>query len=296
MVEGDYTEQTALTSPARSSTGRSCRPRCSPPTTSQPSAFSRLSTTGAESAGGRFGRRLRRHLAGRAGPYRSHDGPSGSAGIGATAVSLLLERLDGDRTSARHVVLKPELTIRSTTGPAQRRGTGTPVPTSESTVPSAESQVPGRQIGRATVTSPVRPDSVEVTNVVWNGQRPIGRPDCHGPLHADGQHDSTVLSPTTCRANLAPDWYLHPALGVGLDSTDSSPASSPIDLGAGSWRTRNASISEMCRAQADSSMPSDLAKTKPTIAPVLSSKGAPESPGHTWASISMAWRKTWPWS
>ena len=41
-------------------------------------------------------------------------------GIGATAVSLLLERLDGDRTSARHVVLKPELTIRSTTGPGTR--------------------------------------------------------------------------------------------------------------------------------------------------------------------------------
>jgi DNA-binding LacI/PurR family transcriptional regulator len=42
-------------------------------------------------------------------------------GIGATAVSLLLERIDGERTSARHVVLKPELTIRSTTGPAPRR-------------------------------------------------------------------------------------------------------------------------------------------------------------------------------
>ena len=44
-------------------------------------------------------------------------------GIGRNAVSLLLERLDGDRTSARHVVLKPHLTIRSTTGraPGKRR-------------------------------------------------------------------------------------------------------------------------------------------------------------------------------
>ena len=42
-------------------------------------------------------------------------------GIGSTAVSLLLERLDGDRTSARHVVRKPELTIRSTTGPVRGR-------------------------------------------------------------------------------------------------------------------------------------------------------------------------------
>ena len=40
-------------------------------------------------------------------------------GIGATAVTLLLERLDGDRTAARHVVLQPELTIRATTGPAK---------------------------------------------------------------------------------------------------------------------------------------------------------------------------------
>lgn len=42
-------------------------------------------------------------------------------GIGTNAVSLLLERLDGDRTSARHVVLKPHLTIRSTTGKAPGR-------------------------------------------------------------------------------------------------------------------------------------------------------------------------------
>lgn len=39
-------------------------------------------------------------------------------GIGETAVSLLLERIEGDRTKARHVILKPELTIRSTTAPA----------------------------------------------------------------------------------------------------------------------------------------------------------------------------------
>jgi DNA-binding LacI/PurR family transcriptional regulator len=36
-------------------------------------------------------------------------------GIGRTAVSLLLERIDGERTRARHVVLRPDLTIRSTT-------------------------------------------------------------------------------------------------------------------------------------------------------------------------------------
>lgn len=41
-------------------------------------------------------------------------------GIGATAVSLLLERVDGKRTKAKHVVLKPELTIRATTAPARR--------------------------------------------------------------------------------------------------------------------------------------------------------------------------------
>lgn len=41
-------------------------------------------------------------------------------GIGATAVSLLLERIEGERTKARHVVLRPELTVRSTTAPARK--------------------------------------------------------------------------------------------------------------------------------------------------------------------------------
>lgn len=40
--------------------------------------------------------------------------------IGATSVSLLVERIEGERIRARHVILKPELTIRSTTAPARR--------------------------------------------------------------------------------------------------------------------------------------------------------------------------------
>jgi DNA-binding LacI/PurR family transcriptional regulator len=44
--------------------------------------------------------------------------------IGATAVRLLLERLDGGRRRARHVVVPPSLVVRSTTAPPPRRGRG----------------------------------------------------------------------------------------------------------------------------------------------------------------------------
>jgi len=37
--------------------------------------------------------------------------------LGATAVRLLIERLDEGRTEARHIVLSPSLVVRSTTGP-----------------------------------------------------------------------------------------------------------------------------------------------------------------------------------
>ncbi len=37
--------------------------------------------------------------------------------LGRRAVELLIERLDGGRTDARHVVMTPELVIGSTTGP-----------------------------------------------------------------------------------------------------------------------------------------------------------------------------------
>jgi DNA-binding LacI/PurR family transcriptional regulator len=43
--------------------------------------------------------------------------------IGSTVVGLLLERLDDGRAQAKHVVLEPTLTIRTTTGPAATRGT-----------------------------------------------------------------------------------------------------------------------------------------------------------------------------
>ena len=41
--------------------------------------------------------------------------------IGSTSVELLLERLDGGRTKARHVVLTPGFTVRGTTGPPPNR-------------------------------------------------------------------------------------------------------------------------------------------------------------------------------
>ena len=40
--------------------------------------------------------------------------------LGATAVDLLIERLDGGRGEARHLVLSPSLVVRSTTGPPAR--------------------------------------------------------------------------------------------------------------------------------------------------------------------------------
>jgi DNA-binding LacI/PurR family transcriptional regulator len=40
--------------------------------------------------------------------------------MGATAVRLLLERLDGDRRSARHLVVAPHLVVRGTTAPPRR--------------------------------------------------------------------------------------------------------------------------------------------------------------------------------
>jgi len=44
--------------------------------------------------------------------------------IGATAVRLLLERLDGGRRRARHVVVPPSLVVRGTTAPPPHRGGG----------------------------------------------------------------------------------------------------------------------------------------------------------------------------
>ena len=38
--------------------------------------------------------------------------------LGRQAVGLVLERLDESRTEARHVIIPPNLVIRSTTGPA----------------------------------------------------------------------------------------------------------------------------------------------------------------------------------
>jgi len=40
--------------------------------------------------------------------------------MGATAVRLLIERLDEGRTDARHIVLAPSLVVRSTTAPPAR--------------------------------------------------------------------------------------------------------------------------------------------------------------------------------
>jgi DNA-binding LacI/PurR family transcriptional regulator len=40
--------------------------------------------------------------------------------LGATAVELLIERLDEGRTDPRHLVLSPSLMVRSTTGPPAR--------------------------------------------------------------------------------------------------------------------------------------------------------------------------------
>jgi DNA-binding LacI/PurR family transcriptional regulator len=40
--------------------------------------------------------------------------------MGRKAVELLLERIDGSRTRARRIVIKPELVVRATTGPVRR--------------------------------------------------------------------------------------------------------------------------------------------------------------------------------
>ncbi|MEX0667296.1 MAG: substrate-binding domain-containing protein [Acidimicrobiia bacterium] len=122
VVEGDYTEQTALLVAGAILDGRAM-----PTAVFAPNDFAAIGLLQALDD-----RSLRvpedvsvvgyddTWLAGlaRIGLTTIHQDPRG---IGATAVSLLLERLDGDRTSARHVVLKPELTIRSTTGPAPKR-------------------------------------------------------------------------------------------------------------------------------------------------------------------------------
>ena len=40
--------------------------------------------------------------------------------IGRQAAQLLIERIEEGRTEAKHIVLEPELVVRSTTGPAKR--------------------------------------------------------------------------------------------------------------------------------------------------------------------------------
>jgi DNA-binding LacI/PurR family transcriptional regulator len=42
--------------------------------------------------------------------------------MGAEAVRLLLERLDGGRRQSRHVVIPPALVVRGSTGPPARGG------------------------------------------------------------------------------------------------------------------------------------------------------------------------------
>jgi DNA-binding LacI/PurR family transcriptional regulator len=41
--------------------------------------------------------------------------------MGRTAVSLILERLDGERGSARHVLMPPSLVVRGTSGAPARK-------------------------------------------------------------------------------------------------------------------------------------------------------------------------------
>lgn len=48
--------------------------------------------------------------------------------MGATAVRLLLDRLDGKRTRARHVLLPPTLVVKASTGPPRRDVRGAPAP------------------------------------------------------------------------------------------------------------------------------------------------------------------------
>lgn len=122
LVEGDYTEQTALDVAATIFDGKSM-----PTAVFAPNDFAAIGLLQALDDRGLnvpddvsvvgYDDTWLAGLA-RIGLTTVHQDPRG---IGSTAVSLLLERLDGDRTSARHVVRKPELTIRSTTGPVRKR-------------------------------------------------------------------------------------------------------------------------------------------------------------------------------
>ena len=122
VVAGDFTEQTALVAAGKIFDGRSL-----PTAVFAPNDFAAIGLLQAlDDRGLRVPDDVSvvgyddTWLAGlaRIGLTTVHQDPRG---IGGTAVSLLLERLDGDRTSARHVVLKPELTVRSTTGEAPKR-------------------------------------------------------------------------------------------------------------------------------------------------------------------------------
>ncbi len=74
--------------------------------------------------------------------------------MGRTAVELLVERIDGGRSEARHVVLEPGLTIRTTTAP--------PPPTSSSGAPGA---VP-TSIGPSTTSARARTSRPTAANAV----------------------------------------------------------------------------------------------------------------------------------
>lgn len=60
--------------------------------------------------------------------------------IAATSVALLMERIDGKRSAARHVVLSPEMTIRSTTAPPGSPATQAQRHRPRSVVPSLEAR------------------------------------------------------------------------------------------------------------------------------------------------------------
>ncbi|MGQ0849088.1 MAG: LacI family DNA-binding transcriptional regulator [Actinomycetota bacterium] len=119
VVEGDYTERTALAIADQLLDGRSL-----PTAIFAPNDFAAIGLLQAlDDRGFRVPDDISvvgyddTWLAGlaRIGLTTVHQDPRR---MGATAVSLLLERIDGQRTTARHVVVQPELTIRATTGPA----------------------------------------------------------------------------------------------------------------------------------------------------------------------------------
>lgn len=123
LVAGDYTEQTALAAAAALLDGKT-----TPTAIFAPNDFAAIGLLQAlDDRGLRVPQDVSvvgyddTWLAGlaRIGLTTVHQDPRG---IGAAAVSLLVERLDGERTTARHVVLRPELTVRSTTGPAPAPG------------------------------------------------------------------------------------------------------------------------------------------------------------------------------